>query len=197
MSHFFSSHTFDLIADALVDKGYIIYDIDDSLIHELASHVTTLQGFKEALIGRHGDKQQLSEIRSDKTMWLDEAHPIDQSYFKQMLLLQEAMNERLYMGLHYHEAHYAYYPRGSFYKKHLDAFKGRESRKLTTVLYLNEVWEKSDGGELVIYDRSDSKLAEVLPQLGRMVIFLSDSFPHEVLPATKERFSIAGWFRID
>jgi len=27
------------------------------------------------------------------------------------------------------------------------------------------------------------------------VIFLSERFPHEVLPAKKKRHSIAGWFR--
>jgi len=28
-------------------------------------------------------------------------------------------------------------------------------------------------------------------------VFLSDKFPHEVLPAKKKRHSIAGWFRVD
>jgi hypothetical protein len=30
---------------------------------------------------------------------------------------------------------------------------------------------------------------------GTLVVFLSDRFPHEVLPARRERLSLAGWFR--
>jgi len=28
-----------------------------------------------------------------------------------------------------------------------------------------------------------------------MVLFLSDKFPHEVLPSKIDRYSIAGWFK--
>jgi SM-20-related protein len=30
-----------------------------------------------------------------------------------------------------------------------------------------------------------------------VVIFLSERIPHEVLPATRDRYSIAGWFRVN
>jgi len=33
--------------------------------------------------------------------------------------------------------------------------------------------------------------------LNRLVIFLSEEFPHEVLPANTHRYSIAGWFRVN
>ena len=36
---------------------------------------------------------------------------------------------------------------------------------------------------------------DVLPRGGTLVVFLSDRFPHEVLPARRERLSLAGWFR--
>jgi SM-20-related protein len=39
-------------------------------------------------------------------------------------------------------------------------------------------------------------LIRVAPECGKLVIFLSEDFPHEVLPATQLRQSIAGWFRI-
>ena len=73
---------------------------------------------------------------------------------------------------------------GAFYKKHLDAFKGTNSRILSTVLYLNPGWLAGDGGELVLYHPvSDEVLEVVTPDFGKMVIFLSEEFPHEVLPA--------------
>ncbi|HEK0779309.1 TPA: 2OG-Fe(II) oxygenase, partial [Proteus mirabilis] len=94
-------------------------------------------------------------------------------------------------------AHFACYEKGAFYKKHLDAFKENVTRRLTTVLYLNDEWAPQDGGELVIYDLDDNQLATVAPQGGRLVVFLSEQFPHEVLPTHKERISIAGWFRVN
>ncbi len=35
----------------------------------------------------------------------------------------------------------------------------------------------------------------MLPQLGTLAVFLSANLPHEVLPATRERLSLTGWFR--
>jgi SM-20-related protein len=37
----------------------------------------------------------------------------------------------------------------------------------------------------------------VLPCMGRLAVFLSEDFPHEVLPAKRDRYSIAGWYRIN
>ena len=197
MPPFFPSTILNTIADALVDKGYIILDIDNSLIIDLAKHVKMIEGFDRAFVGRNSQRQEVVDIRSDRTLWLDENNSIDTLYLKEMHILQEGVNQRLYMGLRYHEAHYAHYISGSFYKKHLDAFKGKDSRKLTTVLYLNQEWQQEDGGALVIYGEKEEAITTVMPTMGRMVIFLSDKFPHEVKPAKKDRYSIAGWFRID
>ncbi|WP_338057695.1 2OG-Fe(II) oxygenase [Shewanella japonica] len=40
----------------------------------------------------------------------------------------------------------------------------------------------------------DNRVAAVTPSLGTIVVFLSEEFPHEVLPAKLDRYSIAGWF---
>jgi SM-20-related protein len=37
----------------------------------------------------------------------------------------------------------------------------------------------------------------LLPTYGTLVVFLSDEFPHEVLKAHRDRYSIAGWFRVN
>ena len=70
-------------------------------------------------------------------------------------------------------------------------------RVLSTVFYLNENWQPGDGGELAIYDAEDQLITRVQPVLNRLVIFLSEEFPHEVLPAKNHRYSIAGWFRVN
>lgn len=89
------------------------------------------------------------------------------------------------------------YEKGDFYQKHLDCFKGNENRRLTTVFYMNESWSEEDAGELVVYDLNDKEIATISPRGGRLLVFLSEQFPHEVLPTNAQRFSIAGWFRIN
>jgi SM-20-related protein len=71
----------------------------------------------------------------------------------------------------------------------------RPQRVLSSVVYLNPNWDIADGGELVLYDTTDSELTRVQPLAGTAVFFMSEEFPHEVLPARRERYSIAGWFR--
>jgi SM-20-related protein len=37
----------------------------------------------------------------------------------------------------------------------------------------------------------------VTPELGTVVLFLSEEIPHEVLPAHRNRLGVAGWFRVN
>lgn len=109
--------------------------------------------------------------------------------------MRVVLNRSFFLGLFDYECHYAKYQQGDFYKKHYDAFKGRSNRVFTTVLYLNT---PDSGGELIIY-KPKSKQVEVCikPLAGTLVIFESERFMHEVLPAGDERYSIAGWFRMN
>jgi SM-20-related protein len=96
------------------------------------------------------------------------------------------------------ESHFAHYAPGDYYKRHYDAFKGEANRILSIVTYLNPGWMQSDGGELVIYrDDQDREGIRVVPLHGTIVVFLSALFPHEVLPAERDRYSVAGWFRVN
>jgi SM-20-related protein len=107
------------------------------------------------------------------------------------------LNRQLFMGLFDYESHYAHYEAGAFYKKHLDAFKGRSNRILTTVAYLDNQWSPYKGGELSIYNADNQLISLVPPKAGTFVVFLSDEFPHEVHLCHDDRYSIAGWFRIN
>ena len=84
-----------------------------------------------------------------------------------------------------------------FYERHLDSFKNSKNSVVTTVYYLDEAWGTDDGGELLIYDIEGKLIEKVLSESGTLVVFLSEKFPHEVLPTRRKRHSIAGWFRID
>jgi SM-20-related protein len=62
-------------------------------------------------------------------------------------------------------------------------------------LYVNESWQSAWGGQLKLYDAADQPLATIEPQGGTLVLFRSEQFPHEVVPAAQPRMSVAAWFR--
>lgn len=192
----------DAVAHQLEQRGYAIvpqalpHETVDALFVELKQ--LRERDFKPAGIGRQDDFQLNRFVRSDEICWLNGESPAAAGFLAWMEALREGLNRRLFLGLFDYEAHYASYPTGAFYKKHVDTFKGRSNRVLSTVFYLNPQWQPNDGGELVIYDEKDEQEIErVLPEYGKLVIFLSEVFPHEVLPAARERNSIAGWFRVN
>lgn len=200
----FSEDIYDSLADALTSCGYGILEdaFPVSLTSALAHRVKdlSLQGMQAAGIGRQNDHQLNHTERSDEIHWLEAAASSEESEFLQaMEELRQAINQRLFMGLFDYECHFAHYPPGAFYRRHLDAFKGKSNRVLSTVFYLNEQWPKEGaGGELLMYDEAADRVLERLaPRYGRLVVFLSDRFPHEVLPSECNRYSIAGWFRLN
>jgi len=113
--------------------------------------------------------------------------------------LQHHLNRALMLGLFSFESHFAHYAPGAFYKTHVDAFKGQANRVLSVVLYLNLEWSANDGGEMVLYSDQDPQcvLETIQPLGGTLAVFLSEDFPHEVLPTRRDRYSIAGWYRVN
>lgn len=188
----------DELIDAIATRGYYIWDefLSEEEVNQLRDCIP--DNWKKARIGRNEEATRKESVRGDKIQWLkpEMGSPIA-SYLSKMEAIRQEANRYLYLGLFEYEAHFAKYEKGDFYKKHLDSFKGNENRRLTTVLYLNESWSEEDAGELVVYDLNDNLVTTIPPRGGRLVVFLSEQFPHEVLPTNANRFSIAGWFRIN
>ncbi|HHC7213972.1 TPA: 2OG-Fe(II) oxygenase [Vibrio parahaemolyticus] len=186
------------LIDALATDGYYIWDdfLSEDEVTQLRDCIP--DNWKKARIGRNDDVTRIESIRSDKIQWLKPAmgQPIA-NYLSKMEEIRQEVNRYFFLGLFEYEAHFAKYEKGDFYQKHLDCFKGNENRRLTTVFYMNESWSEEDAGELVVYDLNDKEIATIPPRGGRLLVFLSEQFPHEVLPTNAERFSIAGWFRIN
>jgi SM-20-related protein len=191
---------FDQIADALARFGFIVLDqpLPASLIQGLIANLQHQQAaLVPAGVGRQGDFQRNQDIRGDAIQWLESGDSAVTEFLCWMDKLRLAINQRLFLGLFDYECHYSVYAPGAFYQKHRDAFRGNPGRKLSTVLYLNPDWDFVAGGELVLYDEAgEEQLIRLAPECGKLVLFLSEDFPHEVLPATQLRQSIAGWFRI-
>ncbi len=153
--------------------------------------------FNDAAIGRSEQLQQNDWVRRDRTCWLDASSLAQCRLQEELEALRLLINRELFLGLFDLESHFAIYDSGAFYKRHLDAFNADNPRVVSVVIYLNQVWQPGDGGQLRIWPDRDSRRAvlDVSPRAGTLVCFLSERIPHEVLAAQRERFSIAGWFR--
>ncbi len=151
--------------------------------------------FKRAGIGKGIDLGIHDQVRRDEIFWLDEllANLIQKELWKKINFLKQAFNRTLYLGLKEFEGHYASYPKGGFYKRHLDSFKDDDKRTISIILYLNNQWKSEDGGVLRIHDKEISR--DIEPIGGTLVCFLSREFEHEVLLNQMDRFSFTGWFK--
>jgi SM-20-related protein len=193
---------FGLIAQDIENQGYSIRHgaLPETLATNLFLHQQSLaaEKFKKAGIGR-GDQYLENEfVRTDEICWINGETEIGRHWLDWSASLQTFLNRRLFLGLFSFESHFAHYGPGDYYKRHYDAFKGEANRVLSVVAYFNSGWTATDGGELVIYENDhDKEGVKVVPLFGTVVTFLSEEFPHEVLAANRERYSIAGWFRIN
>ena len=188
-----------ILVDTLAADGRCVTDqlFDPVLIAELYREVSRRQDLSPAKVGRHQAHRSHHDIRRDKTGWLNGETLAQRQYLERMDTLREGMNRSLYLGLQEFEAHFSRFDQGDFYRTHVDALKGQRNRVVTSVTYLNAQWHEEWGGELVMYDGDGVELTRVLPYGGVTVLFLSEAFPHQVLPALTSRYSIAGWFRVN
>lgn len=195
----------DRISSEIYQNSYVIVDdfVDSDFRKALLKEQTELleKGmFRNAAVGKGDQKQVRTEIRSDEVLWMDSDNlsPLQASYWERIDQIRQVLNQRCFLGLRSFEGHFARYPIGSFYKRHLDQFHAVPHRVVTVILYLNDSWSKEDEGALRMYfpqEDGTEHVQDVLPLGGRLVVFLSGEIPHEVLPTKKERISITGWLR--
>jgi SM-20-related protein len=192
---------FESIAQDVLEKGYSVKPsaLPESLTEKLYNHLAQMneEKFKPAGIGRGNQQVKSQFVRRDEISWINGESEAGQAWLDWSAELMVYLNRRLMLGLFSFESHFAHYGPGDFYKTHLDAFRGQANRVLSLVVYLNPSWLPSDGGELVIYPPDSEDAIKVTPLMGTIVAFLSEEFPHEVLPASRDRYSIAGWFRLN
>ncbi len=166
----------------------------------LREHQKHQKDYSKAGVGRRttGDQRSFlqDDIRSDHIFWIKNSditwHLVDR--------LRILLQNQLRVSLKDFESHFTIYNPGGKYERHLDQFtKSTHSlnpiRLFSFVLYLNQNWKPSDGGELKIYDQDLNHLQTVAPILGRLIVFRSDTIPHEVSATLSPRYSLTGWMR--
>lgn len=201
MSEFVLIPKYEKVIQDLLEQQYSIVDdffsvvevenLRDSLLKKYEE-----DEFKKAAIGNQFNEQIIKTIRGDFISWIDESqkNEAEAVFFDKIEHFTNYLNRTCFLGIQEREFHYALYPIGTFYKRHLDTFQNDDSRKLSIVCYLNEEdWNEDFGGELAIYKEKET--INVFPLKGRMVVFESQILEHEVKPVRRERLSITGWLK--
>jgi SM-20-related protein len=191
----------ELLAGALADAGFgVVPDFlmpgaSEALLAQ--AHQRQARGeFEPARVGHGMDRQLAPALRGDSIRWIDPdrtAAP-ERALLARLEALRVALNRSLFLGARSVEAHYACYPPGAIYARHVDRFRDDDARVISLVLYLNPGWRDEDGGALRIHP-AEGPPRDVLPRAGQLVAMRSERVAHEVLPARRARFSVAAWLR--
>jgi SM-20-related protein len=197
----FLEKNFNELIESFIENKVGITDnfLGAVLASNLKANLTSYYQEKLLLSAGTGNKTLVTQdtlFRSDKICWLDRSHNniYENKFFDLMDRFIAYLNDTCYTGITGCEFHYTLYEEGSFYKKHIDQFRNDESRKYSMVMYLNEGWTSSDGGELRIYHSNDRQ-QNISPDSGKSVFFKSSELEHEVLVTNKPRMSITGWLK--
>lgn len=175
-------------------SGFLPNDLTRGLGTECSS-LNHAGALKPAAIGRGQAQTVQANIRSDRIRWLQAGQsPACDRYLAQMETLRILLNQHLYLGLNDYESHFALYAPGATYQQHLDRFHDDDARTISCITYLNQNWHNDEGGALRLHPAGQAT-HDIAPLGGDLVLFLSAEIPHEVLPATRDRLSMAGWFR--
>ena len=219
------------LLDSLADRGwaYAPEALDAGLcaaLREDAAMMDAAGETEEGRVGRGAAEARRLKVRKTRIAWLDAASPAQARFLAGAEALRLELNRRFFLGLFEFESHFAVYPPGGFYVRHLDAFRpdrgagaaaglgeraGR-SRVVSLVAYLNPDWTPDKGGALALWERAPEgkdgrpdlaaldaiEPAAVIPPLaGGLVLMLSETIPHEVRESFADRYAIAGWFRVN
>lgn len=197
---YFSDALQSVMLDNLVEHGWSQQSIflPENLTRALAAECLGLYGrgaLKLAAVGRGTAQTLRPGIRGDQIAWLTagQSQACDR-YLQIMESLRVVLNQSLFLGLDEYESHFAFYAPGASYLKHLDRFCDDDRRTVSVVIYLNQDWLPEQGGALRLHPHGEAA-ADITPLACKLVLFMSADMLHEVLPATRDRLSLTGWFR--
>jgi len=191
------------ILDGLAQRGFAVVEraFPSGFLDELETEAREAWrggDFRRAGVGRGGES--LPEVRSDHILWLDPAAStaLQARYLRDLDHLRMEIRRQLFLPVDEVEAHFAVYPSGAYYRRHLDRFQRMPHRLVSCLLYLNRGWRAEDGGQLRLYHSGPSGAEvslDILPEHGTFVCFLSERIEHEVFPTARPRASLAAWLR--
>ncbi|MCX4150074.1 MULTISPECIES: 2OG-Fe(II) oxygenase [Paraburkholderia] len=188
------------IVDAINDHGWTEQDnfFPPDLTLALAlecAELATAGMLTLALVGQGAARSLQPDVRGDRIQWVEAGQSEARDrYLAIMEMLRIALNRGLFLGLDEYESHFACYAPGASYQRHRDQFLDDDSRTVSAIVYLNADWLPEHGGALRLHPEGLST-RDISPVGSRLAVFLSADMLHEVLPATRDRMSLTGWFR--
>ncbi len=191
---------FEILIASFIENniGIAEHFLNEGLANNLKINLLALHKKKLLLAAATGNTDKRiynSAVRSDAIYWLDRKHEdkYENEFFDRIDDFISYLNKSCYAGITGYEFHYSLYETGSFYKKHIDQFQNNPNRKYSLISYLNNNWQKEDGGELMIYQLN--KEQKISPMQGKTIFFKSNELEHEVLITHQTRMSITGWLK--
>lgn len=188
------------LIDEIESKGWshITQFFSKEFCQNLIQNGMSYLEFERANVGKEASKNLDLTIRDSYTCWIDEwSKSAELTEYDQLLQqLGKSFNQAFFLSIKNYESQFALYKNGGFYKKHLDQHSKSKSRKISVILYLNDVMQ---GGELLIFNKNNPNEIDLclLPNAGDIIVFSSADIYHEVLPVVDERISITTWLRDD
>lgn len=197
---------YESIIDNLTSKNYAVCDdfFTNDEVSALRQNLVLKkekEKFRKVGIGNVSSGQVVKSMRGDSILWIDEScvNEVEKMYFNKVNHFIDYLNSTCFLGIEKSEFHYAVYPEGTFYRRHLDVFQNDDRRMLSIVFYLNqEDWQADYGGELALYLKDDKGVETcklISPVAGRLVVFESKILEHEVKQVKHPRYSITGWLK--
>jgi SM-20-related protein len=193
-----------IISDVLDQRYSVVPDFlspsQTESLREVLLQKFNEEAFKQAAVGNRFNEHRVRAVRGDFISWIDpsKASEVELEFLSGIDALIAYLNRTCFLGIVQKEFHYALYPRGARYRRHMDVFRNDDRRELSLICYLNERdWDIRDGGELVLYlpGNANEKMKVVHPLPGQLVLFLSREIEHEVKPALRNRMSLTGWLK--
>ena len=166
------------IVEEIASQGYAVIEnfLNQETLNALSAHAQHLKTRGLMHKATTGLNNTPSTIRGDFIHWIEEekANVVEQAYLRQMSQLQSALNQSFFLSLIELESHFAIYPPNAGYQKHLDQFIGKEERKISCILYLNQDWLFNDGCALIInIDKLKNKSSgDFISSTGTSVVIL-------------------------
>jgi len=192
----------------LETDGYLVKDSflgQEKLQKYLSNAAQLFQNgkLKPAGMGKGTEYWKEDSVRSDHLLWLNSIfEPTDDANLlslrdlvSDLKKIQTQLNEDTDFDSNSSQIQLTCYPgEGTRYIRHLDAYVGSSTRRLTCLYYMNPDWKKEHGGELRIFDPKGNGYHDIEPLGDRLLIFQSRLLEHEVLPSYRERYALTVWF---
>eukprot|EP00960_Hanusia_phi_P034113 750861-Hanusia_phi.AAC.1 len=119
----------ETIVDKLASHGIVVVSnfLSQEHLEGMQVELSEKMGqgmFKDADIGRGKDQKHRPDVRGDKIAWINGVHDVSSQASLQVLkdleLIRQLINQRLFLGVFELECHFASYSPGTFYVKHVD-----------------------------------------------------------------------------